>query len=143
MSRKGISLTGSNVFIFTGTGYNSLHGIHGCDSSFLLSMQVIISQVPERAAGREATTGNANITLREIRHVCSQYNFRVIFKSGQTLSPHHADRQVKDRLPDKKSFTVVYQIPCDCGGALYSDWRDHSEAGDQTEGALAKRLITQ
>ena len=49
----------------------------------------------------------------DIRRVCSRYNLRVVFKSGQTLRTMLT--RVKDRLPEEKRSKVVYQIPCDCG----------------------------
>ena len=49
----------------------------------------------------------------DIRRVCSRYNLRVIFKSGQALCTMLT--RVKYRLPKEKRSKVIYQIPCDVG----------------------------
>ena len=51
--------------------------------------------------------------IKDIRRVCSRYNLRVIFKSGQML--HMMLTRLKDKLPEEKRSKVVYWIPCDCG----------------------------
>ena len=61
--------------------------------------------------------GSLKTSLKEnnfqLRRVCTWYNLRVIFKSGQMLRTMLT--RVKDRLPEEKHSKVVYRIPCDCG----------------------------
>ena len=49
---------------------------------------------------------------KDIRSVCSCYNLRVVFESGQTLRTILT--KVKDRLPEEKRSMVVYWIFCEC-----------------------------
>ena len=49
----------------------------------------------------------------DIRHVCREFNIRVVSKSGQTLRLMLS--KVKDMLPVGKQSNVVYSIPCSCG----------------------------
>ena len=59
----------------------------------------------------------------DIRRVCSRYNLRVIFRSGQTLCTMLT--RFKDRLPEEKCPKVVYWIPCNYGKVSIGEtiWR--------------------
>ena len=54
----------------------------------------------------------------DIRRVCSRYNLRVIFKSGQTLRTILT--RVKDRLPEEKRSKVV--VSFQQGSAMFRAW---------------------
>ena len=67
----------------------------------------------------------------ENRCICRMFNFRVVFKSRQTL--HSMLTTVKDTLPLGKQSNVVYCIPCSCHQVYIRETRlkEHQDARER------------
>ena len=61
----------------------------------------------------------------DIRHVCREFNIRVVLKSGRTLRSMLT--KVKGTLPLGKQSNVVYGVPCSCGLVYIRETRQRLE----------------
>ena len=70
----------------------------------------------------------------DIRHVCREFNIRVVFKSVWTFCSMMTE--VKDTLPLGKQSNVVYMYPLQLRPGLHRG--DETETGDETEGVYTE-----